>query len=634
MNKLSYILPYVEAAEAKGWRTFKAGPNPDKPGKLKPYLTNWNKRDDLPFYTTWANENAAYAIHCGKSGLLVVDIDEGNGKTGENSWQALLARNDATEPETYTVRSAHGGRHLYFENALTPFRDSEGELAKNIDIRGDGGCVFGAGSWNGDLRYEVIKDVPVSPLPWWLLTELRDIEYRKIDASWYRKSLDELLAEVASSDKGSRNATLNTAAFVAFSNTRFPEDAEEVEAMFRDAASTCGLPGSEADSTLASARSSGTARKAERIAQDQGHASQTHQEPSDDLELVPMSSIKMKRTDWFWDTGLPKTLRTGQEGRIPLGTLSIVVGRPGAGKGQYACWLAAQVTKGLLPGALQGTPKGVIFYSTEDDYARTIAPRLFAAGADIEKVFFPGKVDREDNGKFVTMKLSKHLPRLKQLIQKHDIGLVILDPLLSAMSKTSDPNNDQSVRSEIEPLQMALTEIGCTGVGITHFRKMHDDDILNMISGSGAFARVIRSAVALGEEKDEGGEVTRVLSTVKNSYGRTDIPSFIYTFAEVKVDTDDGATWVSRFVMGNETDESVEDMHSRKATVRTMTKTELATTWLEEKLRNGPVLKDDLMKMHADERVMCSWATVEKAAAFIVSSEKEFQGKATWQLKF
>ena len=45
-------------------------------------------------------------------------------------------------------------------------------------------------------------------------------------------------------------------------------------------------------------------------------------------------------------------------------------------------WVAARLTRGELPGYLEGTPCDVLFVSAEDHDARVLLPRLDLAGAD------------------------------------------------------------------------------------------------------------------------------------------------------------------------------------------------------------------------------------------------------------
>jgi AAA domain/Bifunctional DNA primase/polymerase, N-terminal len=587
-----------------------------------------------------------YAVHCGFSNLVVIDLDVEHhpGQDGIGLFEKMCP--DGELPKTFTVETASGGLHLYFKDKYSFSIGRHPNMWDGIDVLGGPGYVVGPGSHRKGMEgkpdgpYEVVADIEIAELPDWLrklisgktketketekgsaayeqfTSRLKEMGKKRDGVNWQCPSHDDRTPSMTVTDKG------DTVAFFCHAGCDWQQILSDMGMVATELFDGNDYEpwgprmtfGDQEQPTNASGNS------------------ETHAEPSGELELVPMSSITMRRTEWFWDTG---TTYPGSGGRIPNGTLTIGVGRPGAGKGQFACWLAAQVTNGTLPGALKDKPKGVIFYSTEDDYPRTIGPRLKAAGADLDKVFIFSTEAEDTSGKFVIMKIAQHLDRLKYLIRQYDIGLIILDPLLSAMSANSDPNNDPSVRGEIEPLQMMLAETGCTGFGITHFRKMHDDDILNMISGSGAFARVIRSAQALGSEKDEEGSITRVISTVKNSYGRTDLPSFTYTFEECKVPVSDGVTYVSKLVMGEETDTSVEDIHERKVTgTKKTTKSSQAIAWLNEKLKDGPVAKDDLMAMHTEENPGFSWGTVDKASAGAVVSDKSFGGKATWKLAF
>jgi hypothetical protein len=120
---------------------------------------------------------AGYGIKTGAaprgSGIIVVDID--SDEAGE-AWCELerLGRGEGEEDDsTYTVRSGRGW-HLYFKHPGFPVKNSVGELAPGIDIRGDGGIVVGPGSpHRSGATYTVELDVPPAPAPKWLLEWLR-----------------------------------------------------------------------------------------------------------------------------------------------------------------------------------------------------------------------------------------------------------------------------------------------------------------------------------------------------------------------------------------------------------------------------------------------------------------------------
>jgi hypothetical protein len=83
--------------------------------------------------------DANIGLHC--SGLVVLDVDPRHG--GDASLAALEDEHDVL-PETWTVCSGSGGRHLYFSapDSTEIRNNSDGGLAAGIDIRTRGGYVL------------------------------------------------------------------------------------------------------------------------------------------------------------------------------------------------------------------------------------------------------------------------------------------------------------------------------------------------------------------------------------------------------------------------------------------------------------------------------------------------------------
>jgi hypothetical protein len=90
---------------------------------------------DIAQIRRWWTENSRYniGVHCGASGLLSIDLD-----TYKEKYQGPQIE----FPETVTVRSAHGGTHLWFYMPQGKrYGNSRGALPPGIDIRGFGGYV-------------------------------------------------------------------------------------------------------------------------------------------------------------------------------------------------------------------------------------------------------------------------------------------------------------------------------------------------------------------------------------------------------------------------------------------------------------------------------------------------------------
>ena len=86
----------------------------------------------------------------------------------------------------------------------------------------------------------------------------------------------------------------------------------------------------------------------------------------------PLSMVKPKRARFAWDR------------RVPLGAPTLFAGTGGIGKSTILAWVISGLSRGSLPGDLEGTPVGVAIIAGEDDTETTLVPRLQAAGANMD----------------------------------------------------------------------------------------------------------------------------------------------------------------------------------------------------------------------------------------------------------
>jgi hypothetical protein len=228
-------------------------------------------------------------------------------------------------------------------------------------------------------------------------------------------------------------------------------------------------------------------------------------------------------------------------------------GREGIGKSLFCAWLAAQVTTGCLPGIHYGQPRSVVYAATEDSWERTIAGRLHVAGADLTRVY---RVDVEQVGALVPLCLPRDCDALAEQINRHDVALMILDPLISAVDPRINVNQEE-LRSALEPLAALADQTGASIFGLAHFNKAGGNDALSRITGSRAFAAVARAAIAFARDP-QADDGTCVLSQVKNNLGRLDLPSLRYVVESVTVPTEEGPGQWGRLVFTGETETHVE----------------------------------------------------------------------------
>jgi hypothetical protein len=136
------------------------------------------------------------------------------------------------------------------------------------------------------------------------------------------------------------------------------------------------------------------------------------------------------------------------------------------------------------------------------------------------------------------------------------VGLVVLDPLMSAISDTLDTHVNRQVRQALDPLARLADRTGVVIGGIAHFNKSTGTDASSLITASGAFKDVARFIFAFATD-DDGSQV---ITQTKNSLGRSGLPSLSYRIIEAVVPTTKGDARVGRFVLDGVSERSVEDI--------------------------------------------------------------------------
>ncbi|GAA1986567.1 bifunctional DNA primase/polymerase [Amycolatopsis minnesotensis] len=114
------------------------------------------------------------AVFPGPAGLLVVDLDVPDpGEPGPDGWTALqtvAAERGGPTPDTFTVDTPSGGRHLYYRApAGCSLRSTAKHIAANVDTRAWGGYVVAPGSLTPEGAYRLIDDADPVELPGWLV---------------------------------------------------------------------------------------------------------------------------------------------------------------------------------------------------------------------------------------------------------------------------------------------------------------------------------------------------------------------------------------------------------------------------------------------------------------------------------
>lgn len=340
-----------------------------------------------------------------------------------------------------------------------------------------------------------------------------------------------------------------------------------------------------------------------------------------ELKVTRLDTIEPEATDWLW------------EQRIPLGEITLLAGREGIGKSTIAYELAAQLSRGDLEGDYLDMPLGTIVVATEDALERTIVPRLMAAKADLSRIV-QVTVRDEEAGYSDEVTLPIDLGRIGQLIEAEDIGLIILDPLLSRLSVTLDTHKDADVRKALEPLVDLAHSCECSVLGLIHVNKHSGTDALSRIMGSRAFSAVARSVLYVIEHPED--EEVCVIGRPKSNFGGN-APSQSYRIVTEVVGYDKTKSkdvTAGRIEWGGFIDESVNTLlkqtEAKGPKGPKPNRLDEAKEWLHDHLTDEPVLSEAYKADAKTDGI--SEATLKRAASSMGVAVQQAGRYTYWSL--
>ncbi|MFD6860546.1 AAA family ATPase [Rhodococcus sp. NPDC060090] len=332
------------------------------------------------------------------------------------------------------------------------------------------------------------------------------------------------------------------------------------------------------------------------------------------LKVTRGADVKMQRVRWI------------MEDWIPAGSLTLLAGREGLGKSTIAAEICAQVTRGTLEGELHGTPQNVLYVHSEDSREFTVAPRLKAAGADMNRVLFVDvETSHTDTG---TLILPLDTLALEKVIAQHNVAFVVLDAATSSMSSELSGKDDRAVRQYLEPLAQLASRQGCVVFGLCHFGKRDGADTGKLILGSIAWSQVARSVLSVAKDEEDDNLV--VTNTKGNLAPRT--RSMKAEIKSTTITTEDGPAEVGVLKWLGETDRDARELLAEPDGTDREDRSE-AAAWLEDYLtENGRTAAKDVK---ADARKAgLSEPTIKRAAKSlgVVYEMAGFPRTSLWSL--
>lgn len=225
--------------------------------------------------------------------------------------------------------------------------------------------------------------------------------------------------------------------------------------------------------------------------------------------LTCFADVEPRPVSWLWC------------GRIPLGRITLLVGRPGEGKSFLTTDAAARVTTGTpWPDGSKCPLGSVILISAEDDPADTIRPRLDAHHANVQGVHLLSAVRRVgDEGHHQRLITLADVDAIEAaLLKLSDCKLIVVDPIGSFLGGGTDAHRDNEVRGVLAPIAKLAEKHGPAVLVVAHRRKSAASIADDLALGSRAFTGIARAVWHL--TRDANDKARRLLLPGKNNLAR------------------------------------------------------------------------------------------------------------------
>ena len=296
--------------------------------------------------------------------------------------------------------------------------------------------------------------------------------------------------------------------------------------------------------------------------------------------MTRLSQVQPREMAWLWP------------GRIPLGAISLLVGKPGEGKSFLTTAMAGHVTRGCNWPDGARCPKGsVLFITCEDSLSEVMVHRLGAHFANMENVYHFSRVRRLMSGKaterlFTLNDADATVAMQEAVDQMPDCRMIVIDPIGSFLGARTDANSDNEVRSILAPIALLAEKNSLCVLVVAHRRKKAGGGADEMAIGSRAFTGIARTTFHVS--RDSQNKDRRLLTP-----GKSNVASKGHGMAFVITGTPPSVQWEAGKVEMDADDALRQELTTDFS--RDKSKLEEAEEWLMSKLQDRAVSISKIM---------------------------------------
>jgi hypothetical protein len=233
----------------------------------------------------------------------------------------------------------------------------------------------------------------------------------------------------------------------------------------------------------------------------------------------------------------PKPVRWLVPSRIPMGMIGLLAGEGGHGKSMTTLELAAALSVGRCAFGLS-YPNPVcgktLLISCEDDWERTIVPRLAALGADLNKILRTPGVKMKKDERTLDFDLGRYRELEKLFDTDKEIRLVSIDPAGAYIGRSGvNEHKDAELRMILDPLSQIANKSGATILLVKHLNKSANASAVQRVSGSAGYVNAVRFAYMIGPDEDDPDK--KLMLAIKSNIlpaGRTGLAYRLKTISD------------------------------------------------------------------------------------------------------
>ena len=210
------------------------------------------------------------------------------------------------------------------------------------------------------------------------------------------------------------------------------------------------------------------------------------------------------------------------KGRIPYGSLSLLIGDEGIGKSLFWVLVVAHVTTGKpLPGfgIPARDPAKVRVVVTEDNWSSVVRPRLEVAGADMNRIDVIC-TERDGSG-------SPVFPRNIDLVVSDPVpSLVVVDTWIDTLPSGLSIRDPQHARQALHPWKDVATSSGAAVLLVVHTNRVASGNARDKYGGTSELRKKARLTLFAQADDEQDGAL--VIGPEKaNSTGKLPASKFV-----------------------------------------------------------------------------------------------------------